>query len=60
MRTIFSPIFYVEFTGDLNVYLVHHSGKRDALTDVLLAGEPDDGPFDAEPEAAVRHRAVFS
>jgi len=43
-----------------NIDFIHHSGERDALADVLLAREPCDCPFDAEPEAAVRDRAVFS
>ncbi len=44
----------------LDVNFVHHSWEGYALPDVLLAGQPGDGSFDAESEAAVRHRAVFS
>ena len=39
----------------LYINLVHHSRECDALSDVLFGGEPGDGTFYAEPEAAVRH-----
>ncbi len=41
--------------GRLDVDFVHKAGEGDALSDVFFAGEPGDGSFDAEAEAAVRH-----
>ena len=46
--------------GGLDIDFVHKSWEGDALSDVLFAGEPGDGTFDAEAEAAVRDGAVFS
>jgi len=42
----------------LNIDFVRHSWEWDALADVLFAGDPSDGSFDAESEAAVRDREI--
>ena len=44
--------------SDIN--LVHHPGERDAPADVALADQPGDGSLDAEAEAAVRDRTIFT
>jgi len=43
------------FLFHLNIDLVYQAWESDALSDVLFGGEPGDGPFDSESEAAVRH-----
>jgi len=47
------------FVFSLDINFVHQSWECDALADILFAGEPGDGSFDAEAKAAMRHRAGF-
>jgi len=35
----------------LDIHFVHHSWKWNTLSDVLFAGEPGDGSFDATAKA---------